>query len=133
VAGRHFTPEEANELLGAVRPLAERMVAHQERLAEAEGRRAELGRAAAGNGNPDPRALAAEQQRVEEEAAGVARCAEAIHELGAVVKDVGRGLVDFPALRDGEEVCLCWCLGEDAIEYWHGVDEGFAGRKPLPL
>jgi hypothetical protein len=49
------------------------------------------------------------------------------------VKDLDRGLVDFPALHDGEEVLLCWQVGEDEVAYWHGVDEGFAGRKPLPL
>src|SRR6476620_8376495 len=43
------------------------------------------------------------------------------------------GLVDFPALHEGEEVLLCWQLGEDEVAHWHRVDEGFAGRKPLPL
>jgi hypothetical protein len=70
---------------------------------------------------------------VERAAAAIARCIEGIQELGAIVKDIDRGLVDFPALRDGEEVLLCWQLGEDEIRYWHGVDEGFAGRKKLPF
>ena len=50
-----------------------------------------------------------------------------------LVKDLDTGLVDFPALHEGEEVLLCWQLGEDEVAHWHGVDEGFAGRKPLPL
>ncbi len=54
-----------------------------------------------------------------------------IQETGCVVKDLDQGLVDFPSLREGEEVYLCWKLGEARIEYWHGIDEGFAGRKPL--
>lgn len=58
---------------------------------------------------------------------------EELHALGLEVKDVDAGLVDFPALRDGERVYLCWQLGEPEIGYWHGVEEGFAGRKPLPL
>jgi hypothetical protein len=58
---------------------------------------------------------------------------EALQELGVAVKDLDRGLVDFPALRDGEEVLLCWQLGEEKVGYWHGVDEGFAGRRELPL
>jgi hypothetical protein len=62
--------------------------------------------------------------------AGVRPVAE---ELGVLVKDLDRGLVDFPALRGDEEVLLCWEVGEDEVAYWHGVDEGFAGRKPLPL
>jgi hypothetical protein len=49
------------------------------------------------------------------------------------VKDLDRGLVDFPALHRGEEVLLCWQVGEGEVAYWHGLEEGFAGRKPLPL
>lgn len=56
-----------------------------------------------------------------------------IQALGVLVKDLDTGLVDFPALRGGEEVLLCWQLGEDEIRYWHGLEEGFAGRKELPL
>jgi hypothetical protein len=56
-----------------------------------------------------------------------------IHEVGALVKDLDRGLIDFPAQREGEDVLLCWHVGEAQIEYWHGPDEGFSGRKPLPL
>jgi hypothetical protein len=88
----------------------------------------------AGNGGGiDPRAAAELDERVAEELKGLARCVNAIHGLGAIVKDPDEGLVDFPALRGGENVYLCWRLGEDRIEFWHGVDEGFAGRKPLPL
>jgi len=54
-------------------------------------------------------------------------------ELGVEVKDLDEGLVDFPALRRGETVLLCWRLGEDDVGYWHTVQEGFAGRRPLPL
>lgn len=54
-----------------------------------------------------------------------------IQETGCVVKDIEAGLIDFPSLRDGQEVYLCWKLGEKRIEYWHSMEEGFAGRKPL--
>ena len=54
-----------------------------------------------------------------------------IQQTGCVVKDLNEGLVDFPALREGQEVYLCWKLGEERIGYWHGIEEGFAGRKPL--
>jgi hypothetical protein len=56
---------------------------------------------------------------------------EQIQQTGCVVKDVETGLVDFPSWRGGEEVYLCWKLGEERIGYWHGIEEGFAGRKPL--
>jgi hypothetical protein len=134
VTNRVFTVEEANALLETVRPLAEQLVSHRRALAEALERQERLeGRVRSnGGGIPthEPREAAA---AVSEEAAGIARCLEAIQELGAIVKDLDSGLVDFPALRGGEDVLLCWRLGEDEIRYWHGVEEGFAGRKELPL
>lgn len=54
-----------------------------------------------------------------------------LEEEGIQVKDVQRGLVDFPHLRDGREVLLCWQLGEDTISYWHEIETGFAGRRLL--
>ena len=54
-----------------------------------------------------------------------------IQDFGCVVKDLDTGLIDFATLYRGEEVCLCWKLGESSIQFWHGVDEGFAGRKPI--
>ena len=54
-----------------------------------------------------------------------------IQEMGCVVKDLEMGLIDFPSLRDGEEVYLCWKFGEKRIRFYHGIHEGFAGRKPL--
>jgi hypothetical protein len=56
---------------------------------------------------------------------------DSIHELGCQVKDLDIGLLDFPTLYRGREVYLCWRLGEKRIEFWHGVDEGFRGRKPI--
>lgn len=55
-----------------------------------------------------------------------------IHDAGIQLKDYGRGLVDFPAMREGRVVLLCWQLGEgDEIEWWHEIDAGFAGRQRL--
>ena len=59
--------------------------------------------------------------------------ASELQELGLLVKDLDEGLVDFPALSGDEEVLLCWQLGEDEVAYWHTVDDGFAGRKHLPI
>jgi hypothetical protein len=61
---------------------------------------------------------------------------EAIAELeeqGIVLRDADRGLIDFPALHSGREVLLCWQLGEESLAWWHLPEEGFAGRRPLPL
>jgi hypothetical protein len=56
---------------------------------------------------------------------------EGIQEIGCLVKDIDIGLVDFPTLFRGTEVYLCWKLGEPSIAHWHGVNEGFRGRKPI--
>lgn len=129
-----FTPEEANRALERARPLAEQMVAHREALARATAERTELsGRIAGNGGSIDPGELRRVDAELEREAARVARCVLELSELGAQVKDLDRGLLDFPALRGGEEVLLCWHVGEGEIGFWHDVDEGFAGRKPLPF
>jgi hypothetical protein len=134
VAARYFTPEEANEALVRVRPLAEEMVQARQELGRAHEHRAELERKIAGNGGGiEPSRLVGANEAVERAAESVLRCVEGIRELGAIVKDVEAGLLDFPALRAGEEVLLCWRVGEDAIAWWHGLEDGFAGRRPLPL
>lgn len=135
MAPRHFTPEEANELLAEVRPAAEELVAHRRALMLATARRARLVSRIAGNGGDfDPQEPRALQEELEREAEAVGQALVRLERLGVVVKDADRGLVDFPALREnGEEVLLCWQVGEDAIAFWHGLEEGFAGRKPLPL
>ena len=56
---------------------------------------------------------------------------EEVQETGCQVKDLDMGLLDFPTLFRGEEVLLCWRLGETSIEYWHGTNEGFRGRRPI--
>jgi hypothetical protein len=134
VEERYFTVEEANEALAEVRPLTEELVAHRRALVELQERQAAVTTRIAGNGgNVEPSELQEVQHRLDEEVAGIARCVARIHELGALVKDLDDGLVDFPARRGGEDVLLCWRLGEDAIEFWHGLDEGFSGRRPLPF
>ena len=131
---RYFTPEEANALLPRVRPLVERMVAHRRKLLAAQAREEELGARIAGNGGGiDPGAPARTEQELERELQALARCVDELAELGVQVKDLDTGLIDFPALRRGEEVLLCWRLGEDDVGYWHGLEAGFAGRRPLPL
>lgn len=130
MAPRHFTREEANALLAQVRPLTEQLVEHRAALAAAQSERRQLSLQIAGNGGDIGGANALDEQ-IAREHAGVARCVNSIHELGGVVKDADTGLVDFPAQIAGGEALLCWRLGEDEIAYWHGIDEGFPGRKPL--
>ncbi len=131
---RHFTPEEANAALDEVRPLVEEMVAHRQAHVAALARQEELESHIRGNGGGIPPAeLAETAAEVEREARELAHAIDAVVALGVQVKDIDEGLVDFPALRRGETVLLCWKLGEDGVGFWHTIEDGFAGRRPLPL
>ena len=131
---RHFTPEEANAELEHVRPLVEQLVAERKEHALALERQEELEGKIRGNGGGIPPAeLAAATAEVDAVARRLAHLVDEIGTHGAEVKDLDVGLIDFPALRQGETVLLCWQLGEDEIAWWHTVEDGFAGRRPLPL
>lgn len=96
-----------------------RMEAEQERIAQA------------GGGVIDREAWRTKKERIERLTAAIQQGLGEIVELGGVPKDLDRGLVDFPHVREGREVNLCWEFGEHEIRHWHGLDEGYAGRKPL--
>jgi hypothetical protein len=121
---RHFTAEEANGLLPQIEPVLRNLRDARDRLTDAELHGA-LSAAAPTNGGGDP------GRRVGEAFLEVrARLAE-LSELGLVVRDIDRGLVDFPAIVDGREVYLCWQLDEDEVAFWHDLESGFGGRQPL--
>ena len=131
---RHFTPDEANTALEHVRPLVEQLVALRAEHVAAIERQEELERKIRGNGGGIPPAQLAEATaEVDALARRLAKLVDEINAHGAEVKDLDSGLIDFPALRNGETVLLCWQLGEDEIAFWHGTDDGYAGRRPLPL
>jgi hypothetical protein len=127
-----FTPAEANSALAEVRPVAERLVALRERMRELERSQGELTAAIGGNGGGY---AASDLSAADSELSGLAdaaiACVERLDELGVTVKDLDLGLLDFPSLYDGREVELCWRVGEDAVEFWHEIGEGYAGRKPI--
>jgi hypothetical protein len=132
MALRFFTPEEANAALPELRPLVEAMVDAKRVLDEAQERRDAVGRRIAGNGGGIPPAeLAALEQEVNDAATALAAAIGEVQALGVLVKDLDSGLVDFPAKRDGEDILLCWQLGEDEVAFWHGLEDGYAGRRPL--
>jgi hypothetical protein len=129
---RIFTPEEANAALDVLRPLVEAMIVAKHVLDEAQEERDELAQRIAGNGGGIPPAeLAALQTAVDEAADVLAAAIGDVQAVGVLVKDLDSGLVDFPSVRNGEDVLLCWQLGEDEVAYWHGLDDGYAGRRPL--
>ena len=121
---RHYSLEEASALLPRIQELLVAMRDARDRLGDAEARAA-LAEAGQSNGGGEPGKVVSE---------GFLALRESMLELqehGIVLRDLDRGLVDFPALRDGREVYLCWEEGEPEIGYWHEPDAGFAGRRPL--
>jgi hypothetical protein len=129
---RIFTPADANELLPVVRPLVERMVEGKRALDAAQAEADDVSTRISGNGGGLPPARLAEvNAELSRRAAELAGALEEIQDLGVVVKDLDTGLVDFPSVREGRDVLLCWRLGEDEVAFWHGYDDGFAGRQPI--
>ena len=121
---RHYTLEEASAALGWVQDAIATLRTAREGLSDEEAREA-LAEAGPQNGGGDP-------GRVVSEAFLQLRDALArLQEAEVVLRDLDRGLVDFPAIRDDREVYLCWVEGEDEIGYWHDLEAGFAGREPL--
>jgi len=122
-----FTVEEANALLPQVRVIvgkiqrAHRKIARYRDHAKKAAEGAEQGGGGMANGVAYATVLTELTTQLAE-----------LEALGVQLKDFERGLVDFPSLRDGKVVLLCWQLGEgDELEWWHDVDAGFAGRTPL--
>lgn len=124
-----FRLDEATALLDVVRPLVDDLICMRRdaaiKLLEAQTAKTMVSDATGAN-----RASLQERQAHELQAALVALI-ERIESHGCIVKDVGMGLLDFPALRSGQLVNLCWKAGEPSIAFWHAVDEGFAARKPI--
>ncbi len=119
---RVFTVEEANAMLPDLRDTLEAMRrARQIVLASAERVKGSV----AGNGGGKPAGEYAEALEM------IGRETERLSAEGVLLRDIDTGLVDFPGERDGQRVFLCWKLGEDEVGFWHPVDTGFSGRRPL--
>lgn len=121
-----FTIEEANATLPTARRIVEAVRRHHGRLvaAQTEARAA----AAAAQHNGGMRGGGGYVEAL----VGLAENAGQLEALGVQLKDYERGLIDFPSMREGRVVLLCWQLGEgDRVEWWHDLETGFAGRQPL--
>jgi hypothetical protein len=121
---RHFTVEEATALLPTLEPMLRRLRDERDRLTDAEAHEL-LATAAPGNGGGQP------GREVGEAFLAVRALLGEIQGLGIVVRDVDRGLIDFPAILEGREVYLCWELDEAGIGFWHDLESGYGGRQPL--
>jgi len=121
---RHWTPAEANQLRPIVGATVRRLRAAREVLAQ-DGFDSEFALLAESTGGAWPGSERAKAS------IDVTLGFEALERLDIVVRDLDRGLVDFPAVIDGREVYLCWLVDEPAVTHWHAIESGFAGRKPL--
>jgi hypothetical protein len=122
---RFFTPDEANQLLVELRPLVERMRLAYGTLHAARARLSDLAeKAVTGGGSRMPPHLMQAGEHLEASILAIQR-------HGVVIKDLSSGLIDFPAEHEGRQVFLCWKPGEPAVGYWHEVEGGFDGRRPL--
>jgi len=133
VAERYFSVADVEALIPALTRLMNRVMTASAGAAEVRTRlQGEQQRIAlAGGGVLDRNAWRADLERIERLTADMQQGLGEIVELGGAPKDLGLGLVDFLHLREGREVNLCWKYGEREIRHWHGLDEGYAGRKPL--
>lgn len=124
---KFFTIEHANRTLPLVRRIVEDIVAQYQVVVEAQRHAHEL-----------PEKASAEQRRAAEDASHAAveklrGLAEELAEIGCELKDWATGLIDFPSIRDGREVYLCWRLGEPAVGFWHELDTGYNGRQAVEI
>jgi hypothetical protein len=128
---RFFTVEEANELVSALEIEFGRIARARSLLGpliESLGG-ADAAVAILHEGGTPPVGRERDAERLRGLAAEITDSVSRVNEMGCLVKDLERGLVDFYALEDDEPVFLCWQYGEPAVTHWHAVDEGFAGRK----
>ena len=130
---RHFTLAQAEQMLPEVEHAlrdalfhkAEYQAAEEELIASTQRIRM------AGGSRVNPGPILAMRARRDTSAAALKEIFERIQEMGVLVKDLDVGLIDFLSFYQGHEVCLCWKLGEERIGFWHGLEEGFRGRKPI--
>jgi hypothetical protein len=133
VSERHFEPEEVQRLIPALsRAMGRVMRARADAAAIGDALRSERERIAlAGGGVVDRERWRRQREHLDRLTAEAQEALDEIAAMGGTPKDLALGLVDFPHRRNGREVLLCWKYGEEEIEWWHGLDEGYAGRKRL--
>src|SRR5215467_1823273 len=133
MSDRTFTLDEAQSLLPVLESLLRTAIASKKKIEEFEAEQQALAHRVFLNGGMLLSVVPLARKKAESVKAE-RRAKDAVAEIDAIgvqVKDLDIGLLDFPCEVDGQTILLCWKLGEKAITHWHGVDEGFAGRKPV--
>ena len=132
MATHTFTLEEATALLPWLRERLQALTPLYQQLAALQGEMERLVRSARTNGGSSLEDELARQQRTAQRLTRqVEEGVQTITRRGILVRDIVRGLVDFPSVRHGREIYLCWTLAEERIEYWHPTNTGYASRQPL--
>jgi hypothetical protein len=126
-----FSPEKANALIPVLAPLIEELWSKRRDLAIKLLEADPALRKAGGRAGASTAERRGESRRCTELKADVVRIINRIEAYGCVVKDMDLGLLDFPSMRDGRPVYLCWKAGEAGVAHWHGTDENFGDRKTL--
>ncbi len=123
----YYDIDAANARLAELRPILAALRDARDEIAAGQLRLAQLG----SGEDADPALLAREQEGMTVTVRQMEQAVRQIDAWGVTLRDIGTGLVDFPALVNGRPVWLCWKLGEDDIAFWHELEAGIAGRKPL--
>ncbi|MDE2823082.1 MAG: DUF2203 domain-containing protein [Chloroflexota bacterium] len=132
MADRHYTHEEAEGALPWVRDAIDAMRVATLELLDARTKLSALLETIRSNGgSTHDEEVHDLRSRVEKSTESLRQPLEEFENREIIIRDLQRGLIDFPALRDGREIYLCWLYGEDRIDFWHELDTGFAGRQPL--
>jgi len=130
---RRFTLQEAESLLPEIEQSLREAISLKAEFELAEGELQSISRRVMMLGGVliDREEIERHKQKRDRSAEGLKTAIEKIQEFGCIIKDLNIGLVDFTTLFRGEEVYLCWKLGESGIQFWHGIHEGYRGRKPI--
>lgn len=126
---RVFSYEEASDLIPVLRPLLQSIQQQKREIDKIRMKLEPYTAAMRTNGHATEAAQL--EIRLRDLADSIGAAVTEIQDLGVEIKDLGMGLVDFPALRDGRVVYLCWMVDEPQIDFWHELDTGIAGREPL--
>ncbi|MBI3169769.1 MAG: DUF2203 domain-containing protein [Chloroflexi bacterium] len=122
---KYYTPAEANNLLEIVRPMVGELMGIGERIRSLQPEIWSVVEKSAGNGgNPALSKMLPDFDRLD-------AILHRLQDMDIEVKDLSTGLIDFPAIKDGRVVYLCWKYNEGLVQFWHEVEAGFAGRQPI--
>lgn len=124
----YYTPQKANKVLPEVKRKFNLIVAIRDQIVAMQE---ELQHILESDGSLDKYMV--KKQELNTAMSNLYKAIEDLESTGIMIKSVDEGLLDFPSMKFNEEVWLCWKAGEDEVKFWHGKNEGFTGRKPLPI